>query len=69
MTYPDHFRSLLTISDHFQSFPTISDDFKQFPMIFTFGRHLVLVAAPNSAPRSTPTVQYTIAESIGMSGY
>jgi hypothetical protein len=38
-------------------------------MIFTFGRRLALVAAPNSAPRSTPTVQYTIAESIGMLGY
>jgi hypothetical protein len=38
-------------------------------MIFTFGQHLALVAAPNSAPHSTPAVQYTIAESIGMSGY
>jgi hypothetical protein len=38
-------------------------------MIFTFGRRLALVAAPNSAPCSTPAVQYTIAESIGMSGY
>src|ERR1700733_8572312 len=38
-------------------------------IIFTFSRHLVLVAVPNSAPRSTPAVQYTIAESIGMLGY
>jgi len=38
-------------------------------MIFTFSRRLVLVAAPNLALRSTPAIQYTIAEGIGMSGY
>jgi hypothetical protein len=38
-------------------------------MIYTFGQYLELVAVPNSALRSTPTVQYTIAKDISMSGY
>jgi hypothetical protein len=36
---------------------------------FAFGRCLALIATPNSALHSTPTIQYTIAKSIGMSGY
>jgi hypothetical protein len=52
-------RSLLTISDRFRS----------FPIIFTFGRCLALVAAPNSAPRSTPQFGKTVTEDTGMSGY
>jgi hypothetical protein len=38
-------------------------------MIFTFGRRLALVAAPNSALHSTPQFGKTIAEDTGMSGY
>ena len=40
-----------------RSLPIISDHFQPFPMIFTFGRHLALVAVPNSALRSTPAVR------------
>jgi hypothetical protein len=52
-------RSLLTISDHFRSFPTISDDFY----------FRLTSSACWGSQFSTPAVQYTIAESIGMLGY
>jgi hypothetical protein len=62
MTYPDHLWPFATICDHFWWFSLSANVFNTSCAPLTH-------CDQDSAPHSTPTVQYTIAESIGMSGY